>query len=171
MRNYYLTRVRFAELAKVSAINHLTVKLVQQLFCMTGCILAALAYLSYKCLALVQQPEQAAAKLLFCFELIFMIVSALSNPGTEKQVIPSKCLSLAELTDQEGLSDECGHEVSQQVTTSPNLPPSQGPPLIYPSAAASHTASAMTLNPASTSLPPVLQVELPLSRGFPSELV
>jgi len=50
--------------------------------------------------------------LLFCFKLIFMIASALSNPRTEKhqsQTIPSKCLSLEELTDQEGLIDEYGH--------------------------------------------------------------
>lgn len=105
--------------------------------------------------------EQGAAMLLFCFKLIFMIVSALSNPRTEKHQPQSHppCLSLEELTDQEGLADEYGHKESQGVTTSPNFPPTWGPPLIYPVAAASHTATAMIPNPASTSLPPALQVQ------------
>lgn len=58
--------------------------------------------------------EQRAA-MLFCFKLIFMIVSALSNPRTEKHkshAIPSDYLSLEELTN------EYGHKASQGVTIS-----------------------------------------------------
>lgn len=75
--------------------------------------------------------EQGAATLLSCFKLIFMIMSALSNPGTEKhqssQAIPSTCLSLEELTDQEGLTDEYGHKASQGVTTHQTLLPLEAP--------------------------------------------
>lgn len=43
IRNHYLTRVRYAKVSKVSAINHftVTVKLVQQQFYMTGCIICS----------------------------------------------------------------------------------------------------------------------------------
>lgn len=119
MRNHYLIRVRYVKLSKVSAINNFTVtmKLFQQQFYVTGHTPCS-SCTSYKHLVPVKQKEQGVPR--FCFKLIFTIASALSNPRSEKcqlQAIPTKCLSMEDLTDQKGLTDQYGHKASQEVTT------------------------------------------------------
>lgn len=155
MRNHYLIRARYVKLSKVSAINHLTVtvKLVQQQFYMTGYTLQLLHFLQV--FSASTTNGAGGAMLPLCFKLIFTIASALSNPRSEKhqcQAIPTKCISMEDLTDQGGLIDQYGHKASQGVTTSLNLLPPWGPPSIYRAAAASHTVTAMSPDPASTSL-------------------
>lgn len=128
---------------------------------MTGHILCS-SCTSYKCLAPVQQMEQRVPRFFFVLNSFSQSPQPCQTPEVKSTNSKPPAVSSRGRPNWPGWSSWPIWTQSKPKSNNFTKPFSLlRPPSIYPTAAASHTVTAVSPNPASASLPPALHLPLP----------